>query len=131
MDAGFTSFIHASYRLAVSSASVIFVGAMPALAQDQDQFYYQMSNQLGILRFCVDMGFPSEKSAKIYESFLASLPLPKDSTTVTINEQKGREGYYYMGDDSQMAVEQMAEGLNQTLEQHCQSFDENAKAFGG
>lgn len=131
MMASIGSFAGRSSRLTVFSLAVVTGGVMPVLAQDQDQLYNQMSNQLGILRYCVKQGFPSQKSASIYENFLASLPSPKNSEIAKINEQKGREGFYFIGEGSQMSVEQMAEGLNQTLEEHCKSFDENAKALGG
>lgn len=129
MMAGIGSFACRFSRLTVSSLAVVTAGVMPALAQDQDHLYNQMSNQLGILRYCVDKGFPSQKSALIYEKFIASLPSPKNSETAKINEQKGREGFYFIDEGSQMSVEQLAEGMNQTLEEHCKSFDENAKAF--
>ncbi|WP_320200681.1 hypothetical protein RMR16_025010 (plasmid) [Agrobacterium sp. rho-13.3] len=96
----------------------------------QDAFYLQMRNQLGIIEYCIEKGFPSQWAAKQYEQFLATMTEPGDRTLVSIVESKGRQGiYYYLDSASEMSVEQLADGMNQTLEEHCKSFDENAKSF--
>ena len=103
----------------------------PSAAQtpDQGSFDSQMSNQLGILDYCVAKGFPSQATAKTYEGFVASLPEPDDPQLSALFRQKGKEGIIYNGEDSQIPVEQMVEGTGQTLADYCKSFDENAKAF--
>ncbi|MBD9650119.1 hypothetical protein IB267_17325 [Ensifer sp. ENS09] len=108
--------------------------SLPAQAQDPnpDALHYQFRNQLGIIKYCIDKGFPSQQAAEKYEKFLSSLPVAQDAAQATLAEEKGRQGlYYYADSQSEMSAEQLAEGMSQTLEQHCKSFDENASALTG
>lgn len=113
------------------AACLAVLATQPGAAQtpDQGSFHSQMSNQLGILDYCVAKGFPSQAAAKTYGAFVASLPAPDDPQRSALFRQKGAEGIIYNGEDSQIPVEQMAEGTGQTLADYCKSFDENAKAF--
>ncbi|ALN72566.1 hypothetical protein [Aureimonas sp. AU20] len=110
-------------------ASVLAIQTSAAQAPDPDSLYRQISNQLGVLQYCIGKGFPSQGAAVIYESFLASLPAPADPATAAHYRKKGTEGVIYNGEDSQIAVEQMAEGVSQTLPEYCKSYDENAEAL--
>lgn len=125
----------------ILSGKTIFLGfalfsilTMPAQAQtpSPDALHYQFRNQLGVIKYCIDKGFPSQQAAEKYETFLSALPAAQNTAQAKLAEEKGREGLYYYADSkSEMSAEQLAEGMSQTLEQHCKSFDENAAALTG
>ena len=113
------------------AASLCVLAIRPSLAQAPggDSFHQQMSNQLGILEDCVSKGFPSQAAAATYGAFIASLPAPADPQVSALFREKGKEGIIYNSAESQIPIEQMAEGMSQTLAEYCKSYDENAKAF--
>ncbi|CAO3357873.1 hypothetical protein [Azospirillum palustre] len=117
--------------LAFTAFSTLALQPVATQAQmpDPDSFHQMMSNQLGILKYCTGKGFPSQKAVATYEKYMASMPAPKDAAKSTLYLRKGQDGVIYNGEQSQLRLEQMAEGLNQTPEEFCKSYDENAKAF--
>lgn len=122
--------VHAAFLAFAAVSALLFqIGATRAQTADPDAFSLMMNNHLGILKYCQGKGFVSEKPIATYEKYIASMPAPSDAAKAAIYLKKGQEGIVYNGEDSQLPLDQVAEGTSQTPEAFCKSYEENAKVF--